>query len=110
MPTRSIAAGILLLVVLYGLWKATPLFTGPVLSLSSPLSGQSFPDGVVRIEGIARHTEKLTLNGAPILIDNRGNFSTSLALPSGGAILSLTVTDRFGRTHTEQRSVYVPTH
>lgn len=110
MPVRSIAAVVLLILAFYGLWKATPLFTGPVLTLTSPMEGQSFPDGSVSIQGVARHTEKLTLNGAPLLIDNKGAFSTSLALPSGGAILSLTVTDRFGRTHTEQRSVFVPSH
>lgn len=108
MPVRSIAAIILVVLVLYGGWKAAPLLTGPTLSLTSPIEGQSFPDGVVTISGVAGHAEKLTLNGAPLLIDRQGNFSTTLDLPLEGAILSLTVTDRFGRDNTVQRSVYVP--
>ncbi len=108
MPIRSTAAVILVLLVLYGAFKAAPMMLGPSLTLSSPMDGQSFPDGHMLIEGIAHHTEKLTLNGAPLLIDEKGQFSTSLDLPSGGAILSMTVSDRFGRNHSIERSVYVP--
>jgi hypothetical protein len=110
MPGRSIAAVVLVVLVFYGVWKATPLLSGPVLHLESPAEGQSFADGAVVVSGVALHTEKLTLNGAPLLIDGSGNFATTLDMPTGGGILSLTVTDRFGRTHTEQRSVFVPLH
>jgi hypothetical protein len=108
MPVRSIAALFLVALVLYGGWKAAPLLSGPTLSLTSPSEGQSFPGGVVTISGVARHTEKMTLNGAPLLIDSNGSFATTLDLPSGGAILAVTVTDRFGRDKTVRRSVYVP--
>jgi hypothetical protein len=110
MPVKSIAAVVLATLALYGIWKATPLLSGPVLRLQSPAQAQTFADGAVLVSGVALHTEKLTLNGAPLLIDRDGNFTTTLDMPPGGAILSLTVTDRFGRTHTEQRSVFVPLH
>ncbi len=108
MPVRSIAIVILVTLVLYGGWKAAPLLTGPTLSIESPVEGQSFEGGAVSISGVAHYTEKMTLNGAPLLIDSNGSFATMLDLPTGGAILSLTVTDRFGREKTVQRSVYVP--
>ncbi len=108
MPVRSIAAFFLVALVLYGGWKAAPLLIGPTLTLTSPSEGQSFAGGVVLLSGNAHHTEKMTLNGAPLLIDSTGSFSTTLDLPSGGAILSITVTDRFGRNKTVRRSVYVP--
>lgn len=108
MPTKSIAAIALLALVLYGGVKAAPLLLGPQLSLSSPTDGQTIAGGVLPIEGIAHHTEKLALDGAPLLIDERGAFHTSLVLPQGSAILTLTVSDRFGRTHSEKRTVYVP--
>ncbi len=108
MPTRSIVAFVLVALVLYGGWKAAPLLLGPTLTLTSPLDGQSLPEGAVLVRGVANHTEKLSLQGAPLLIDSSGAFETTLDLPRGGAILSLTVTDRFGRTHSIERSVYVP--
>ncbi len=108
MPLRSVAGVVLVLLFLYGGWKATPLLVGPTLSLVSPVPGQVFADGMVTISGVAHNTETLTLNGAPLLIDRAGAFTTTLDLPPGGAILSLTVTDRFGRTRSIDRSVYVP--
>lgn len=98
----------LILLAGYGVIKALPLLEGPRLTLSSPLDGARIDSGVVEITGVARHTEKLTLDGAPLLIDEHGNVSTTLTLPRGGAILSLTVSDRFGRSHTVERTVYVP--
>ncbi len=107
MPTRSIAALFLLALIGYGAVAAWPLLTGPQIALVSPTSEQALANGQTRIEGRALHTETLWLNGAPLLMDQSGNFSASLTLPRGGAILSLTATDRFGREITERRSVFV---
>jgi hypothetical protein len=107
MPTRTIAAVFLLALAAYGLVAAFPILSGPTLSIISPDGFQLLPDGHTLIEGTAKHTETLWLNGAPLLMDEEGRFSTALTLPSGGAILSLTATDRFGREVTERRSVFV---
>ncbi len=107
MPTRSIAAVFLFALLAYGVVAALPLLSGPVLSIASPHQLELLPDGHMRIEGVAKHTETLWLNGAPLLMDEAGNFAATLTLPSGGAILSLTATDRFGREVTERRSVFV---
>ncbi len=108
MPRKRLVALLILAVVLYGGFKASPLVLGPSLSLSSPVALGVYPGGSVPVTGVARHTEKLTLNGLPLLIDEQGRFATVLDLPAGGAILSMTVTDRFGRTHATSREVYVP--
>lgn len=107
MPTRSIAALFLLALVGYGAVAAWPLIAGPQIALTSPAQEETMANGQTRIEGRALYTETLWLNGAPLLMDESGNFSASLTLPSGGAILSLTATDRFGREITERRSVFV---
>jgi hypothetical protein len=98
----------LLLLASYGVFKALPLLSGPEITLASPADGQSFADGFVRIEGIAAHTENLSLNGAPLLIDAKGHFAITLVLPHGGAILSLTATDRFGTSERVRRTIFVP--
>ena len=103
---RTTAGVLLLLVVIYGLFKAYPLLSGPEIRLSpEPTTAQN---GTVTISGRALHTETLILNGGILLIDGQGNFSKTLTLPSGGAILSLTATDRFGRSRSIERSVFVP--
>ncbi|MDB5189580.1 MAG: hypothetical protein JWL82_537 [Parcubacteria group bacterium] len=98
----------LLLLAGYGAFKAYPLISGPEVTLASPRDGQTFTDGFVRVEGVSSRTEDLSLDGAPLLIDEAGRFSTVFVLPHGGAILSLTATDRFGKTETVRRTIFVP--
>jgi hypothetical protein len=107
MPTRSIAALFLLALLAYGAVASWPLLAGPQIAIASPLSFATLTGGEAIIEGTAHHTETLWLNGAPLLMDEQGHFRAALTLPSGGAILSLTATDRFGREVTERRSVFV---
>lgn len=106
MNTRTITAIVLLLLAGYGIYAGASLVRGPVITLTSPAPFVHLEDGTLRIEGKALHTDTLWLNGAPLLMDESGRFSTILTLPSGGAILSLTATDRFGRERTVRRSVF----
>jgi len=102
------AIGVVLAALLaYGLMEARPLLLGPRIVLDSPADGQAFPDGFVAVSGTAYRTRTLMLDGAPLLIDESGKFYTLLTLPSGGAILSLTATDRFGRATSVRRTVLV---
>ena len=103
---RYSAALVLLLVLGYGLIKAWPLVSGPDIRLNTEIPGGA--PGVVTVSGRAIHTETLYLNGGILLIDDRGNFEKTLTLPHGSAILSLTATDRFGRSVYERREVFVP--
>lgn len=105
---RTLAAVTLALLAGYGVIKAVPLLIGPEIKIDSPIAYQTARDGFITISGTAIHTQELTLNGAPFLIDEKGRFETILLLPQGGAILSLTATDRFGRHTSVERNVYVP--
>src|SRR3989344_8456435 len=97
----------LALLLIYGAFKAYPLLSGPSLAIDSPAPYASVADGFVTISGTAKRTETLTLNGAVLLIDENGHFSTILTLPPGDAILSLTARDRFGRSVHDMRTVHV---
>lgn len=108
MLIRALTALVLLVVCGYGLKEAIPFLSGPVVKIESPKNGESFHDGFIKISGLAVHTQSVTLDGSPVLTDQDGHFSTDLTLPRGGAILTLTATDRFGRSRTERRTVFVP--
>lgn len=107
MPTRSIAAVCLVLLVIYGAFAAAPVLTGPRIDIASPSAFETLPDGVARVAGTAHYTRTLWLNGAPLLMEEDGSFMATLILPPGNGILSLTATDRFGREVTERHSVFV---
>ncbi|HUY62705.1 MAG TPA: hypothetical protein VMV50_02880 [Candidatus Paceibacterota bacterium] len=102
---------IVVLVVLagYGVKEAVPLLAGPALAVSAPADGMTAsPSGIVVVSGTAARAAVLTLDGAQLLHDQDGSFSSTLTLPRGGSILTLVATDRFGRSVTRTRTVYVP--
>ena len=98
---------ILVTIFVYGVHEAIPLIAGPQLTVTAPKNSESFYNGFMTISGTAVHTKSVSLDGGPLLTDQYGHFETTLTLPRGGAILTLTATDRFGRTVEEQRSVFV---
>lgn len=98
---------VLFILASYGFHEAWPLMKGPTLSIDL-INNESSSSGIVTIEGRATRTALLTLNGAPILRKKDGSFSTILTFPRGGSILTFRATDRFGRTLTSARSIFVP--
>jgi hypothetical protein len=108
MSARILTIVVLLIVLGYGLREALPLITGPRLSITEPKNSEIFYNSFITISGTAVHTQSVSLDGGPLLIDQKGHFQTTLTLPHGGAILTLTATDRFGRSTTERRTVFVP--
>lgn len=106
--TKYLLSAVLLVIAVYGSIEAWPLIMGPSLSIDSPADNASYPDGIVSIRGEAARAAALSLNGAPLLHDQDGGFSSILTFPRGGSILTFVATDRFGRTVTATRSIFVP--
>ena len=105
---KYLTIAVLCVIALYGLIEAWPLLRGPELSITSPAENASFADGIVTVSGNAVRTVVLTLNGASILHEENGDFSSTLTLPRGSSILTLIATDRFGRRVSATRTVFVP--
>lgn len=106
--TKYFIGAVLLILIIYGLIEAWPLLTGPSISIDSPTDNAPFPSGIVSVSGEAERVSTITLNGASLLHDQNGGFSSTLTFPLGGSILTFTATDRFGRTVVETRSIFVP--
>jgi hypothetical protein len=102
---RVPAAILLTLVLTYGFFKAWPLLSGPYFGFSTVAVDS---EGFLTIAGRAHHTETFTMNGGTLLIDEHGDFKKVLSTPKGGATLSFTAQDRFGRTRTETKDIMVP--
>lgn len=105
---RYLIGAVLVVLVGYGLVEAWPLIAGPSLSIASPAQNAPYPGGVVSIRGRAERAATILLNGAPLLHDQNGGFSSTMTFPRGGSILTFTATDRFGRTVTATRNIFVP--
>lgn len=92
----------------YGLVEAWPLLAGPTLTVVSPTEGTPYPSGIVSVSGVAKRAAEFTVNGAPALHGEDGSFAMMLTFPRGGSILTVAATDRFGRTVSVTRTVFVP--
>lgn len=99
---------ILLVGLCYGALEAWPLIVGTSLAINSPLNNATYTDGIVEVTGTVERAAELTLNGTPVLRDQEGTFSSTLTFPHGGSILTFVATDRFGRTVTARRAIFVP--
>lgn len=106
--TQYLTATVLVILFGYGLVEAWPLIAGPSLSIDSPTQNAPYPGGIVSIRGKAARATQLSLNGAQVLHDQDGSFSSTLSFPHGGSILTFEAQDRFGRTVTATRSIFVP--
>lgn len=105
---RPLIALVLAALVSYGLIEAWPLILGPGLSITSPADQASVPGGIVTVTGKASRIASLALNGASIVHDIDGAFSSTLTFPQGASILTFEARDRFGRTVTATRSIFIP--
>ena len=106
--TKYLTVAVLILILVYGFIEAWPLIAGPMLSVASPVNNSSFPGGTVVIRGKAARAAQLTLNGSNILHEEDGTFLATRTFPKGGSILTLVAVDRFGRTVTDTRTVFIP--
>jgi hypothetical protein len=106
MPLRSALGVLLIVLAAYGFVKALPLLTGPEIHIDQLVA--SGEGGFTTLSGQALHTETLALDGATLLIDEKGHFSKTFTLPRGGSLLTLRATDRFGRSTSQTRTVISP--
>jgi hypothetical protein len=88
-----------LLIVLFVLFQARYLITGPrIVITEAPEGPQS--ERQVFLAGTAYNISRLWLNDRPIYTDATGNFKEALILENGYTIATLRAEDRFGRTTT----------
>jgi hypothetical protein len=94
-------AFVVLVVTGYSLSKAKNLISGPIVSITSPLQGDTLSSSTVVITGTTQNVSAIYLNDSPIFIDELGVFKEKLILPTGYTIIKLSAKDKFGRETQE---------
>jgi hypothetical protein len=87
--------------VIYCLFQARFLILGPQVSITSHRDGMVVTSPSVTLEGTARNTAWLNLNGRQIFTDEGGHWSEKLILALGPSIMTVRARDRFGRESTK---------
>jgi hypothetical protein len=87
--------------VLYGIYRAYPLLTGPSIVVTSPYDGEIVGSSTFEVTGTVKRATVITVQGRPITIDTKGAFTETLVASLPYTILVLTATDSYGKTVTK---------
>ncbi len=99
---------LIILVIGYIYFQSRNLIQGPKINISTT-EQITQTERMITLEGTAKNTTKLTINGKPIFTDASGAFSHTLMLENGYTIMTMHAEDRYGRTTTLTRTfVYLP--
>jgi len=92
-----IAAGLL-----YFIYRTSKAYiSGPSITITKPSDYAAFSTSTATIVGVAARIKDITLDGRPITIDDKGNFSETILLLPGYNIETLSAHDQFG--HATQK-------
>jgi hypothetical protein len=89
------------IIVGYSLFQAQKLITGPVIDVYTPQNGATYSQTLIEIEGRAKNTAYINLNGRQIFTDKDGYFKEKLLLSPGFNIIKLDAKDKF-KKYTEK--------
>lgn len=91
----------------YALWQSRDVLFGIKLSVQGISDNSSFTTPIINISGKARHAVKVAVNESVIPVSEDGKYTTTIALLPGYNIISVSATDKFGKTITKVfRSYY----
>lgn len=96
---------LVLIALLYGVFRAYPLLTGPSVTVYSPHDGDIVASSTFQISGIALRAKEITLQGRPITIDTEGYFSEILIPEHPYTVIVITATDAYGARITKALNV-----
>lgn len=93
-PALALVVGIIASIA-YGLFVASPLIAGPLLTLDEPYQTSS---GTHIISGTTKRVSKLAINELEVPLSDEGAFSVERAYPAGYTVVRVVASDRFGRS------------
>lgn len=86
----------------YGLFQARTLMTGPELTVTHPLPGETQHATLMQIQGTVHNVTRIQINGRTVTTDPSGTFSDTLVTPRGYGVIVVQAENRFGY-QTEER-------
>lgn len=106
--TLTIGGSILFFVVVigYGVWISRDILFGITSRVTGITDGMSVSEPLLPLEGRARNAGKVTLDGRTLAIDQKGSWTDTIALLPGYNVITITATDKFGRSQAKSYRVY----
>ena len=104
LPYRSsrvvgVALDLFFLTILgYGYFEARHILYGPSINIATPSAPLSVGEALVHIRGTAKNITVIRMNGTPIAVTEDGAFDEALLLAPGYNKVTLSASDKLGRT------------
>lgn len=90
----------------YAAWRSLAYVLGPEILINEPVDGASVASSTTEIIGRAWRVSSLYLNGRPITMDQEGHFNQTIIVFPGVNFLTVSATDRFGRSAGKTVEIY----
>jgi hypothetical protein len=81
-------------------FKIYPIIHGPAINVTTLVNGGNISDPMIRISGNAAFTQQLVINGKNLNLAPNGAFDEKLILNPGYNVVTLTGSDRFGKSNS----------
>ena len=88
---------VLLLIIGYALFVASPYLLGPSLTVITPAQNSAITNPTVIVSGTTRRVSYLSIDDQAVPLAEDGSFVVERAYPSGYTVLVVRARDRFGR-------------
>jgi cytoskeletal protein RodZ len=102
-----IAGAVIMIVLAYFGWQIWNLFTPPNLVIVRPATDVTTTESAITVSGISEGDAKVSINNAPIQINDRGEFSESIDLQRGLNTLKITAKKKYSRERVVYRNILV---
>jgi len=99
---RSMLFLLFVIIVLYSLFQAQKLISGPQIEIYSPKNGSTYSQTLIDVEGRVKNVSYLNMNDKPIFTDKTGYFKEKFLLSPGYNVIKLDARDKF-KKYTEER-------
>ena len=94
------------IIVGYAVFRSRDLLFGIRLTVTGVTDGATVTDPVLELAGGARHANEIRIDNQVIPLSEAGSWHDSLILAEGYNVVSIRVTDKFGRVITHEYRVY----
>jgi len=84
-------------IAFYAYYQSRAIIEGPSIVVETPRNGVTSTTSLISILGSVKHAREITLQGRPIFINLKGQFSEQLLLMDGYNIITLVAKDTEGR-------------
>lgn len=109
-PKLTFAIGVgLILTVIFGylIFQYIHFISPPHLTVESPKEGQVVTGNSVAVFGVTETDAKIYVNDQPVLVDDNGNFSTSIGVSKDTKEVDVVSTSRSGKSTLVKRKITV---